>query len=443
MKKFISKTGIVLALLFSFLFSLVGGSSPVSAVNESETVKETVEVAETIRDNNTIIFTLSERLAVESIIYQFTYTADNGVKYAELVTDGKVTKIGDYKYSFNVSNSVIGVKIWKVKYAITSDYFKDKVTTGNNYVGDYNTYYKKNYIEVISDKLDHIDSCVDNVGFFTDICQKTYVFYFNLDTEIDEIVNLSLEYSIKEHKKTWWGLNESNSVNSYEVKLDHNQKVLDMENPELEIYLRSEEFFEKLNGLNDVATEEEVINYIYGDYLRPVLGKNQKNNGYDWYVQPLLDLQLVDKEYALWSGEQEQVLQEVAIIKMSYITHGEYYENVPVLDEDTGWVKFKSEETNKVKEFFEILCELIKEYWYVSIPVMLVIIVFLPEIIKGIVLGVVWLTRNIVIGVLKLIKFIITIPFEIFKGEKKEKEKAVDKQVRKNGYNRNSNYYKR
>lgn len=447
-KALLKKIGIMLALIFSFLLSIIPGNNVMAAsTSDGEVIKETIKILETTRSNNVITFTLGERLNLKSITYQFTYVGADGIKYGELVNDGIVSKVDDYRYSFNVSNEVLGVKIWKIKYNVTDDYQKNKMTTGNNAVGDYNTYYKKNYVEVLSDKLESINRCYDNVDFFTDICQKTYVFYFNLDTEIDSILKLSLEYSIRKHDKQWWGGKETNSVESYEVELDPTKKVIDYEDPSFQTYLSSNGgFFQKLAELSkmgDGLSEDEVFDFLYGDYSRPVLGANQKSNGYDWYVQPLINQELIDKKYPLGSGEREEVLQEVALIKMSYISHGEYFEDVPVLDEDTGWVKYKSEEKNVIEDFLKDLFEFFKEHWYLIplIPAMVGLLVFI-----------LWLLLKLVVKLLwRFIKWLFLLPFKI--GKKKsirinnsdmtiDKKNHVKENINKHGYNRNTDSYK-
>jgi ribonucleoside-diphosphate reductase alpha chain len=58
--------------------------------------------------------------------------------------------------------------------------------------------------------------------------------------------------------------------------------------------------------------------------------------GFDWYVQVSLN-DLLRENNVLWGAyENHDYLQEVSLVKISYWFDGEYYEDIPVLDEDTG-----------------------------------------------------------------------------------------------------------
>ena len=333
MKKFISKTGIILTLIFSFLLSLFTSATTSMKVDAAETIQETVNLVSTKREGNTITFTTKLVYDIHSITYQLVYYVNETDKHADLITDAEVKKINDYSYSFEVSDGIVGVKIWKIKYIVSDNYFKNKMTTGNNFVGDTEALYKKNYVEVTTDKLEKISGC-DYYSFTPTTCETYFIFYFNLNTEIDWIVDLNLEYSIKTEHKSWYGLKTETKVNSYETKLDYTQQVTDNE----KVMQYFDEWVKSTTD-NSYQAWMNAYEYALNTFKRPVVGANENGNGYSWYIQPLLDIKLEDKEYFAWSGYEKQDLQEVAIVKMSYYSQGEYYEDIPVLDEDTGWIK--------------------------------------------------------------------------------------------------------
>ena len=449
-KALLKKIGIMLALIFSFLLSIIPTgmiANASSSISEGETIKDTIRVLETKRSGNTISFKVIDKLDIRSITYEYVYKGNDNVNYAELVTDNAVSKKGDYEYSFDVSSKAIGVKIWKVKYYLTNEYFKNKMTIGSNSIGDITSEYKKNYVEVVADKLDHIDKCV-NYKVIANTCDKLYVFYFNLDTEIDKIEKLSLEYSIKTLKKRWWAY-KTTSTKSYEIDLNYDQKVIDVEDKSLNDYLSSDEYTNKIkelefgNNLND----DELLNYLFENHLRPVLGENKNGNGYSWYVQPMINDTIVDKEDFFKFGYDKTELQEVAIVKMSYWSHGDYFEDIPVLDEDTGWFKFKEEETNNFEDFLKDLIEFLKDHWYL-IPV---VIIALPVLAGLLVFILFLLLKSLIILIWRFIKWLFLLPFKI--GKKKiirinnsdmtiDKKNHVKENINKHGYNRNTDSYK-
>jgi len=423
----------ILMLIFSFLFTMICfNANNVNAAVSSEVVQDTVELTSTEREGNTITFTTKLPYNVDSITYQIVYYGIDNQKYADLITDGKVEKITDYKYSFYVSDEIIGVKIWKVKYLVSSSNFKNKMTTHNNSVGDVDAIYKKNYVEVLTDKLEILYEEEESFLDSTDT-DKIIIFYFNLDTQIDRIEELSLEYSIKTEKKAWWGLEESVLTKSYSVDLDHNQKVVDYETAAAK-YL---EWY----TVNPNATWQEstqVRKDLLNTYKRSVLGANTNDNGYDWYVQPLLDIKLNDKDYIAGSGYYREDLQEVAIVKMSYYSQGEYFEDIPVLDEDTGWIKYEQKSDN--------------DYTLIIVIVGLVLLGILAHLLSPIFVGL----KYVVLGIYYAIKyillglwFIISLPFRLlgfcFNGDTESKEKKKQekraKKLKKNGYNRDNTHY--
>lgn len=334
-KTFISKLGIMFALIFSFLFSVFEPMYVKAANGNVVTGQDYVYLTNIDENNDVITFTTSSTYNILEIIYEICYTKGN-VKEGDLITTQALKKIDSTTYSFDIASEVIGVKIHKIRYTATSDeHTPAKMTQGKNTWGDMSADRKKNYIEVTTDKLERFlnaDQLPDSVSYTN---AGTAIFYFNLDTVIDSIEKLEFEYAIRTEEKDCWWCKPYETIKTYKQIVDTNAKVLSEDfHRTMEQYVNGKITFEELNNkllyLQQTNTE-----------YRTAFGKNTNGNGYDWYLQPLLDVGLESKDKGIlgW-GYKHEYLQEVALIKMSYYFNGEYFEDVPVLDEDTGWIDY-------------------------------------------------------------------------------------------------------
>lgn len=425
MERFISKTGIIFTLIFSFLLSLFNSNtSSVTALGEE--IVEHIELTKTEREDNIIYFTTKDRYQIKKVTYEIVYYGGDNQKYADLIRDAVVTKVNNYKYSFEVDSDTIGVKIWQLEFLLSIGENRVLQTVGNNSVGELDAIYKKNFVSVETDMLEVLggDRC-GLKGFENITCFKMYVFYFNLDTEIDKIIKLDMRYKIKTEKKTWWGLNKDSYTKTYEITLDHTQQVIDWDGV-------VNHFDIWASDKTKVSMDEVYSELLFASetYKRDVLGANNNGNGYDWYVQPLLDDTLTDKQYLAGSGYQRQDLQEVAILDISYYSHGEYFEDIPVLDEPTGWIKYEKndkdfwdwlvETINKIIDFFGGNIFAVILFFIIAI---FIIIALIKLGIKKTFQGICWIVEKIVSIILNLLKSIICLPFIILKkifGKKQE-----------------------
>ena len=448
MKKILKKICLMLFVLCS-LFSIFTVSSldRIEAVS-SETIKESINIESTVREDNIIKFKPKDTVNKYAFAtYEIVYLVDN-VKYSDLVVDANISMTNDNVYYFEVSDSVIGVKIWKLKYFVSTDNFKNKMTTGNNHVGDVDSVYKKNYVEVTTDLLEELGGCDGDLSIFEECYSfKSYVFYFNLDTKIERILDLKLEYSIQYNKKTWWGLSNENYTRSFETNLDVSTQVIDLKAYEeyliewVELYYNPDDS----NSMTLYSEFLEVEEYARNTFKRDVLGLNTNGNGYDWYVQLLLDDLLQEKDYILGSGYLRQDVQEVAIVKMSYISEGEYFLDVPVLDEDTGIVNYytSSNMLDKIGEFIITLIDALKNNnlrWYHWLLIAVAIIIMIRFI--GWLLGLVGLDKKSRIR--RANERLDSLDLKDRKRDRKNRilEQKRENKLKKNSYNvKSSNYY--
>lgn len=384
-KGIFSKLGILFILIFSFVLSIVGTTDSVGAAGTIENIQKNVYINSVSRNGNNIIFNLDEALDVKSVTYEICYeNTITGVYEGDLLVDQPVTKINDRTYSIKVDPSIIGVEIHEVRFTDTGDnHTPSKNTKGFPVWGNVNSERKKNYVEVTTDKLECVDFNLSwGVGLkwlpstqSNNENLKLCTFYFNLDTEIDEIINITFEYAITHIVKEW--------VWSESYQYTETQKPIEMDSESLGWNinvlknLSSEEFKE----LNDIAREYEKNNDFIGfenyllsrNLLVSSIGSVTNGNGYDWYLAPEGYFSVLS-ESSWWGGVyHNQEIDEVSLIKMSYWSSGEYFENIPVLDEDTGWTKYTPEETifDKISNFFSSITSWI----IVGIVIILLIVV--------------------------------------------------------------------
>ena len=174
----------------------------------------------------------------------------------------------------------------------------------------------------------------------------SYTWYFNLDIDIDKIESVSIEYATFTYKEVAWGLLESKY--NYQT---HAKTI----NAEEEVY--------NYKKFSQVAKEEcgdiSICNNALFDkgketFLHKALGTSDEPD-YQWYVQVALN-DLLKENNLLWGAyEKQDYLQEVSLIKISYWQNGEYFQDVNTLDEDTGELIVKADDSpiDKLVQFLD------------------------------------------------------------------------------------------
>ena len=391
MKKGIfNKLGILFILIFSFVLSIVTTNDHIVAAGSIENVQKSVYINSVTRNGNNIIFNLDEALDVKSVTYEICYeNTITGIYEGDLLIDQSVSKINDKTYSIKVDPSVIGVEIHEVRFVDTGvNHTPSKNTKGFPVWGNVNSERKKNYVEVTTDKLECVDfnnswgvglrwlpSTQSNNQNF-----KYCTFYFNLDTEIDEIINITFEYAITHIVKEWiWS-------ESYQYSETQNPIEMDSEslgwNIDVLKTLSSEQFGDLTKAADEYIKEEDYAgfkNYLLSsNLLVPSIGAVTSGNGYDWYLAPEGYFS-VYSESSWWGNVYHyQTIDEVSLIKMSYWSSGNYFENIPVLDEDTGWTKYTPEETifDKITNFFSSITS------WIIVGIILILLIIIIKLIN-------------------------------------------------------------
>ena len=431
----------VTVLSFSF-FNILSSAFDVSASSIQGTTQVYVELSEMYRDDNEIHFTLKDNLPLKEITYEYTHVV-NGIVESDLVSI-EPKKEDTQSYYFDITSETIGVKIWKVKYREAENYYRNKYTTGINQVGDITSVKKKNYITVTADKLVAYEynskeaielpwylwstyGIAIQAGdyLFNKEKSASYTWYFSVDKEMDQIIDVDMEYATFEYTEAFWGLIESkHDYQTHNVTIQEETEVFDYEKF---VKVSNEECGGLLEAECNKILKEKGEDY----FVRKAIGQSTIE-GYDWYVQITLD-DLLEGNNVLWGAyENKEYLQEVALLRISYYFEGEYF-NVNVLDEDTGIpvivpdpspidrivdfvedaIEWISNAIEKVKDFFS------NHSWIVWV------------VIGGILLWILSIFIEPIKVILKIIFFPFTILMIPFNKKREEKKEQKEREQRK------------
>ena len=339
-------------------------SQKVSA-SSTENTQSYVIINSISREDNIVKFTIPDSILIKGITYERVYYS-NDEKISDLIIEENLRKgYQTNEYEFEVEDNTIGIKIWKIKHQMSPNYYKNKFTKGQNVIGELGSVHRKNYITVTSDKLvSYSFSCKQfkelpwylwsNVGllitagdylFNKETC-ASYTWYFNLDKKVDKIESLSVEYATFTYKEVMWGLLESKyNYQTYPITVNAEREVYD--------YKKFSQVAKE--ECNDISFCNNALFEKGETYFKHKAFGISDEEGYDWYLQVSLD-DLLKGNNILWGAyEKQDYLQEVALIKISYWQDGEYFEDVNALDEDTGELIVKADDSpiDKLVQFLD------------------------------------------------------------------------------------------
>jgi len=310
---------VVLTVISSLTTGLLLGTKGSQALS-TETVK--VYVNEVTKKDDLFYITLEEDLDIVSLTYEYvTYgTESKETKVSYLVNHAKgLTKVSRGKYSFNVisetEQEVIGLKVYKVQYQKSDEYFPNHMTEGNFTWNSYNfeNVIRLKWLEVTDDKLVEVESGFTcntflNHYFGGKQCDDLYFLYFNLNNEelgisFDYIYSLDIEYVTYETRHGLFGAiggSKKYDRKTHEATIVYNDKV------------RIQDGL-KYDKVYAIETLED------GDYR------------YRTYVD---GVKKVDS--SVWGLYYEkQYIEDVAMFKITYYKDGEYT-TAELLDFPTG-----------------------------------------------------------------------------------------------------------
>lgn len=354
-KHLLSKTLLIFVFLITIISTLISPFSSYNVKASSTEITQTyIEIKSLIREDNLIKFSIGNDILVKDITYERVYI-ENGEKISDLIVEENLKKgFGTNDYEFIVEDNTLGIKIWKVKHQEQVNYYKNKFTKGQNTIGELGSVNKKNYITVKADKLESYSfSCkqvdmewymwspagiVATVGdylFNKENC-ASYTWYFSLDKEIDRIENLKVEYATFTYKEALWGWLESKyNYQSHQISVNAEDVVYDYK--KFSQYAKEE--------CHNISICNNKLFDKGKDYFQHSAFGVSDEEGYDWYLQVSLN-DLLKENNLLWGAyERQDYLQEVCLVEISYWFQGEYFDGVSVLDEDTGDLIVKPDES--------------------------------------------------------------------------------------------------
>lgn len=450
-----------LAILLSSITNIF--VSPANVEASTAVYEQTyVELTNISRVDDELYVTLKDKLLVKNMTYEYTHYVDD-VLESDIVTEAP-RQLSPTEYVIDLPSGTVGVKVWKVMHQVEADYYKNKYTEGPNSVGDLSSVKKKNYITVTSDKLVAYEYSTQNfnlpwymwspVGLYLTVgdylfreeTSASYTWYFNIDREIDEIIDVDITYATFEYSEILWGTIESK--HDYKthgpMKITAEQQVFD--------YARFIEFAENECGLDFAGgtcnnkLKEQTEEYFKKSAVGASSYVDNEGNSYDWYVQVTLD-DLLKENNILWGAvENKEYLQEVTLLNISYYFEGQEYFDVSVLDEDTGEANIIPDPSpidlfvNFIDDVFDWAgnaIEWLKNHSWIIWTVLAIIIFLL----------IVWLWR-IVKPILMLVWFILkwtillpgTITYYVIKKKQTEKKKQKDFEKLMANHKKNTNY---
>ena len=150
----LSKILIVFTLLLTIISSIIIPSSSKVSASTTEITQSYVVINSIAREDNVIKFTIPEDIMIKGVTYERVYYLEEE-KVSDLINEEELRKgFGSNEYEFDVEENTIGIKIWKIKHQVTPDYYKNKLTKGQNTVGELGSVNKKNYIDNFLEIID-------------------------------------------------------------------------------------------------------------------------------------------------------------------------------------------------------------------------------------------------------------------------------------------------
>lgn len=460
-KKIYAFVGIFIVLLSSIVNVFV--SSDIVSASTASYEQTYVSIKDIYREDNDLHVILKDELLVKDMTYEYTHYVDEVFESDLVVVAPK--QLSTYEYLIELPEDTVGVKVWKVKYQVENDYFKNKYTVGPNSIGDIGTTQKKNYITVTADKLVTYEYSTQNLSLpwytwnptlmpivlgdylFREETSASYTWYFNIDKEIDRIIDVNITYATFEYSEILWGAIESK--HDYQthgpMKITAEQQVFDY--AKFIDYAEDKCGFDFAGGTCNNMLKAEGEEYFKHSAIGSSSYIDNEGVSYDWYVQVTLD-DLLKENNVLWGAyENKEYLQEVTLLNISYYFEGEEYFDVNVLDEDTGEADIIPDPSpiDRLVSFIDELSEWFSENWKVILIVLAVAIILIILVIK---LGFKMLGKiieGLCIGIWYVLKWTIflpfTLPYVIIKNRKEEKKKQEDFAKLMENYNRSKKAY--
>ena len=393
MKTIFAKMGILMTLIFSFLFTAFSPNTA-KALEDGENYQTEIVLTSFNKTNDeTIQFTTANKYDVIALTYVYTYYSENNVLVENLVQRSKdFTKVDDYTYKFAVSPDWQGVKLYKIQYYFNSDAWADKFTNGFREWGNMDSKYKMNYVEISAVELKK--EIVSGSDWDNNAIYHNKLYFKFADLNPDEVTKVVADFETHVNHKVLWGIKWSDNYKNYENY--------------------------EINSEITPTTSQKLKDWWGGSYKKYEIFKSDDSN-YDWYVY-LIDTAITSTHVfgsLLNMDYQETVIENASIIKISYISEGHYYNDVPVLSPDSGWIHFEQTVGPNANS------ELPWWIWLIIVGVGLMIIGILALICKPIAKGIAIIFKGIwylLVAIYYILKWTIFLPITLIVRHVKKKE---------------------
>lgn len=331
MKTIFAKIGILMTLIFSFLFSLIVPNS-VSALNPGDIYVQNAEISNISLNNHILSFDVENKSDVEveavaDFTYKYTYWVEDTLVGELKQSDNSFARDGS-KFVIQLDEKVVGVTIYKVRFKTPTSYITLD-TNGTNSVGDCENTVKINWVQL--DKGEILSNKSEKVYAGQDLyIQYSYnAFYFNFtDLIVDDVIDVDLRYYFY--------------TNTYEK-----QKLLGF----ITLYERSSNS-DKEEKLYDVSQTDSVyqgwedenfiiqLKCLYGNctdtYKKYAIEVSDREN-YQWKINlPTTVIRSSEGGGNTWI--QTEIIEQADITTISYVIDGKEFIDIPVYQESTGFV---------------------------------------------------------------------------------------------------------
>lgn len=330
MKTIFTKMGILMTLIFSFLFSLIVPSD-VSALNPGDIYVQNATISNIALTNHILSFDVENKSDVEveavaDFTYKYTYWVEDTLVGELKQADDSFTRDGS-KFVIQLDEKVVGVTIYKVRFK-TSTSFITLDTNGTNSVGDCENTIKLNWVQL--DKGEILSTNSEKVYAGQDVYVE-YIynaFYFNFtDLVVDDVIDVDLRYyfytNTYEKYKLWFITFSEKSYNSdkEEIKYDVSQ---------------TDSVYQGWEDENFITQLKCLYGNCSDTYKKYAIESSDREN-YQWKI----NLPTTVKRSSEGGGStwiQTEIIEQADITTISYIIDGKEFIDIPVYQESSGFV---------------------------------------------------------------------------------------------------------
>ena len=410
MKTIFTKMGILMTLIFSFLFSLIVPNT-VNALEAGDIYEQHATINNISLVNHVLSFDVKNAsdidvVEVSGFTYKYTYWVEDTLVGELKQDDNSFTRDGS-KYVIQLDEKVVGVTIYKVRFKTNNSYITLD-TNGTNIVGNCANTKKINWVQldkgkILSDKSEKIYAGQD---LYIEYVYNSFYFNFS-ELVVDDVIDVDMRYYLytntyEKYKFLWWNVSEK-SENTDPV--EHKYEVA------------------QTDSLYQGWEDENFIIYLkclYGNctdtYKRYAIEKSD-NDMYQWKINlPTTAIRSSSGGGHTWI--ETEIIEQADITTMSYIIDGKEFIDIPVYQESSGFVYMPEYSRNGLPWWF----------WLIVVGIILLIIGILAIIFKPIGKGIIFIFKLIwwiIVAIYYVLKWTIFLPITLIVRHVRNKDDDV------------------